>query len=242
MVGRSLRQMSFLKHLVDYTKRIFSNQRGEILTASAMAALPYALAGLGMGGLGAWSIFGGGEKKKTLEDPLAGIRAQLQSLSGEIPGMVEKRKELLRQQFGATREQGLEDIGEEYQAGRGFAPMSSMERGARGDWMDKIARSLASEELGAEEWGVGQQRATLSAAMGAPGQYVEEPPSFGEQLLGTYGQMAGQSLGMIQLKDLFGDKNKTDLLAGRTPYVKTTSPVSLDELMAQRALTGGIAG
>jgi len=163
-------------------------------------SIGYALMGLGGAGAIGYSLFG---KKKDKADPLAGIRAQLQSLATEVPGLVEKQKQRTREIFGEAEDKGLKDIAEEYQATKGFGPMSTMERGARRTLLDDIARSLASEELAAEKWGLSTRAGILGTEASIP--YPEEEESFASKLLGLGGQLFGQEVGYGGFKDLLSN-------------------------------------
>ena len=164
-------------------------------------------AGVGavLGGLG--GLFMGGKKKQ--DDPLAGIRAQLQALYTQVPDLVNKQKELIKQSYGDIQEQGLSDIGEQYQAGKGFGKGSTMENQARSKLMNDIARSLAADELAAEQWGLGAKESILKSEMGTyPAPTDTTEPAFGESLLGVGGQILGQQLGLQSLKNLYGGGGK----------------------------------
>src|SRR3990167_10254488 len=86
-------------------------------TATALAALAAAGGTAGVGA-GIYSLFG--KKKKQTDDPLAGIRQQLMALSGQVPGLVARQKELTAQRIGEAKEEGTRDIGENVYGERGF--------------------------------------------------------------------------------------------------------------------------
>ena len=183
-----------------------------IASTAALAGLA-AIAGtaaVGTGIAGAAGAFGGGEKKRETFDPLAGIRQQLQALAAGVPEMVEKRKARLRELFGEAKELGLQDIGEEFRGERGFGA-STMETRRRSKFIEDLSKSLAGEELAAEEWGAGRQASFLGSAAGIKPELLPEEAGWGEQLMGMGGEMFGQELGYNRLQDLF--KDKTDLMS-----------------------------
>ena len=113
-----------------------------------LAALPYALTGLGIEGAGAYSLFG--NKKSSQDDPLAGIRQQLLALSGQVPEMVSRQKELIGERFKEAEQKGVESIGEDVYATRGFGKGTTIYDRLKTELIDKLARSRAEAELQAE--------------------------------------------------------------------------------------------
>lgn len=145
--------------------------------------------------LGGLSLFGGG-KKKEKEDPLAGIRNQLQGLASGVPELIEKRKELIRQLFAEKEAGGLEDIRETFRGERGFGA-STLETREGGELRRLLGIGEAGAISEAEMGGLKLQSDILGGVAGlTPGAEPEEP-SFGEELLGIGGEIAGREISRI---------------------------------------------
>lgn len=176
-------------------------------------------------------LFGG--KKKEQSDPLAGVRAQLQELSSQIPGLVARQKENIAKEIGAQREEGIKGIGEQVYADRGLGRTSIYDR-LRTELVDKLARSQAQAELAADEWGMGQQSDILSRIGSMTPQEQPELESPISKILGNIGLGIGQNLGLGKNttgtdgdgKSIF--QSASDLIKG-TSGSKTTTENQYDE-------------
>lgn len=174
-----------------FVRTVVKDQRG-----IAPWIIPAGISTIGAG----ISLFGGKKKQTQQQDFIADIRRRLEGLAEEVPGLVEKRKQLLREQFGVAEEAGLEDIAGEFRAERGFGELSTMEVNRRAMLRERLKRALAGEELGVEEAGL-RTRMGLTERLGGL-QIPEEEPGFGEQLLGFGGELLGGELRARRLKGL----------------------------------------
>jgi hypothetical protein len=157
--------------------------------------------GAAAGGLA--GFFGGKKKSQEVNDPLAGIRNQLLSLSGQIPGLVDRQKALIKEIYGQYTKEGKQGIQESIHATRGLGP-TSLESNLETDLMEKLARGQAGEELAADRWGLGAEQSLLSGAAGIPFPATpEEQPDWTSQLLGLGGQYAGQQLANKGTLDMY---------------------------------------
>ena len=177
----------------------------EPLTATTALALMTALGGTAGVGYGISSLFGK-KKKAQQDDPLAGIRQQLMDLSSGVPALVARRKEAIKNMFADYQKTGMENIQENVHAERGFGK-TSLESSMTTDFMDKLAKSQAEEELNADFQGLQTQGNLLRLAggMGVTAPTAEEP-SFMSQILGMGSQLAFQQAGMSGLEELFNPK------------------------------------
>jgi hypothetical protein len=156
------------------------------------------LIGAGVGLLG--GLLSGSKKKQEVQDPLAGIRAQLQGLAGQIPGMVARQKENIAKEYGALKDQGQKQIGEDVYATRGFG-RTSIEDRLRNELYDKLARGQSADELNAEKWGLSEQARILGSLPATPVQEETTNPWWQ-----TVGESLGQAFGQGGTDNLFGKK------------------------------------
>lgn len=181
------------------------------------------MAALGAGaGAGIGSMF---DPKESKDDPLAGIRQQLQSLASRVPGLVSRRQEQIRDIFGEARETGLEDIGEEMRGERGFGA-TTIEPERRVELLRKLGLS-ESEALLQAEFGGLELEAGILGRMGEFTRMPTEEPSFVEQLFGVGGELLGQELGFGRLEDILKPEEEEDILKikKRRGTVTTKSPL-----------------
>lgn len=155
-------------------------------------AIPAAIGAIGIGS----SLFG---KKKQVDDPLAGIRQQLLNLSGQVPGMVARQKELTASNIAEARKEGTESIGEDVYASRGLGRTSIYDR-LRTELIDKLAKTQAEADLQAEMGGLSLQGNLLNQAAGV--NVPAEQPSMMSTLLGAGAEFAGQQFGLNRLEDI----------------------------------------
>ena len=168
--------------------------------------------GAGIGG-GIGGMFG--KKKKSKDDPLADIRAQLQAigqrqlgLAGQVPGLVEKQKQQIRDIFGGYKKTGLEQIAENIHAERELGG-TSIEPRLQQELFDKLAKGQAAAELEAEMGGIKLQSdifGTGANILGESGKFITPEtttPDWTTQLLGAGGQLLGQEFATQNLLKLF---------------------------------------
>ena len=147
----------------------------------------------GMMGLGAIGGLFRSKKKRDVQDPLAGLRQQLQSLASGIPAQVAKQKELTASRVGEARRTGLQDIGENIRAERGFGNTSLQDR-LNFELIDKLTKSQSEADLASDIWGTKQQADILSGTASMyPGAPPEEEPSWMTNLLGIGTNLAVQN-------------------------------------------------
>lgn len=188
-----------MKRLWNYTKRILTNQKGFVITPLIAGTIGTAAL---LGGGAAAGMFGGGGEKEQKDDPLAPIRQQLMGLAAGVPEMVEARKKQIGEMYGAAKEEGLADIGEDVRGRRGWGP-SSIETRLGTELREKLGRGQASAELGAEEWGLSAQMRALGGAGSVPfpQEEAEEAPWW-QDVLGSVGEVAGYG----GMEDIFEPK------------------------------------
>src|SRR3990167_4303663 len=75
----------------------------EPITATTALAALTAAGGTAGGGAGLFGLFGKKKKSQDQPDPLAGLRAQLQALAGQVPAQVAKQKELTAARVSEAR-------------------------------------------------------------------------------------------------------------------------------------------
>ena len=155
---------------------------------------PGAAVGLAMGAIGGGIAgFFGKKPKRDVADPLAGLRAQLQALAGQVPAQVAKQKELAAARYAQARTEGIQGIRENVRAERGFGA-SSIEDRLRSELIDKLTKSQAESELASDIWGTKTQADILSGTASMyPGAPEEEQPSWQSNLLGAGANLAVQN-------------------------------------------------
>lgn len=154
---------------------------------------PITIAALGLGAIGLGSSLFGKKKSQDVPDPLAGLRAQLQGLAGQIPGQVAKQKEITAQRVAEAKTTGAQGIAENIRAERGFGNTSLQDR-LNTELADKLFKSQQEADLAAENWGIGQQASILQGTASMyPGAAPEEAPSWQSQLLGAGTNLAVQN-------------------------------------------------
>jgi len=196
-----------------------------------------ALAGFGAGamvggpiGAGVGTIIGavggglmsGKKKSQDQADPLAGIRAQLQSIAAGIPALVEKQKANIRDIYAGYKTEGTQGIGENVYAERGLGNTSIYDR-LKAELYDKLAKSQAEAELNAEMSGLSTQANILSgtASMYNTTPPPEEGPSVTSQILGQGANLLTQNWMNTQ-----SDKRQMDWLdkfLKKSPSTVTTA-------------------
>ena len=148
---------------------------------------------LGIGAVAGISSLFSKKKSQDVPDPLAGLRAQLQGLAGQVPGQVAKQKELTAARVAEARKTGMEGINENIRAERGFGNTSLQDR-LNAELLDKLTKSQAEADLASDIWGTQQQANILgSTASMYPGVAEEEQPSWQSQLMGQGVNLAVQN-------------------------------------------------
>lgn len=135
-------------------------------------------------------LFGG----KKQEDPLAGVRSQLQSLASGVPDLVARQKAQIADRYAQEKKQGIEDIGEEVYGARGFGRTSIFDK-LRTDLVDKLSRAQSADELAADQWGTTTQ-ANILGNMGSMVPKQTETQSPLTTLLGSGIGLIGKQLGI----------------------------------------------
>ncbi len=174
----------------------------EPITMTAALAGLTAAAGTAGVGAGLWGLFGGGKKKSSQDDPLAGIRLQLQNLASQVPGLVSRQKELIGKEYDTTRTEGKQAIGEDVYATRGLSGGTSIFSRLETELLDKLAKSQAESELAAEMGGLQMQSNILSGAGRLAAEEQPEEPSIWANIAGGVGSLLGQELGYKKLEDI----------------------------------------
>lgn len=175
----------------------------------ALQFLPALTALTGTAGVvgGIASLFGGKKKTQDVADPLAGIRAQLQSLAAGVPALVARQKQQIGERYGEARAEGVRDIGESVSGERGLGRTSIYDR-LKTELTDKLARSQAEAELNAEFGGLTTQANILGGTAGMYPQAQEEEQSFLSKIVGPLAQLGTSYLGNQQLASLFKPDTK----------------------------------
>ena len=198
----------------DFKRRVIHNQKGFLLTASALSALPYAIAGLGAAGgiAGSLGAFGGKKKKAQFGqfDPQAAERERLmQELRGlvsqETPKIFQRGQDFFDQQL-------TPQILERNQAIQGKQPGSTAETVQLGQAGANLTRQLSDQALRLKLAALSGQAGLLQD----PTRTVEQPgASFGQNLL-SFGAPIASSFFQNQgqaalLKQLLGPSAGDDI-------------------------------
>ena len=146
-------------------------------------------------------LFGGGKKKQY--DPLAGIRSQLESLAKQAPEIAARGKKFTREYADKLKTEGLQQIGENIYAERGFG-RTSLENELQRKLYSDVTDVVTQSDLNWDKWALGEQRSALTQAMGVP--VMEEGDTWGDQLLDVGSSMLGQHLGQLGKKEQVQDK------------------------------------
>jgi hypothetical protein len=195
----------------------------------------------GIGGMIGSSLGSLFDKKKGKEDPLAGLRSQLQAISNRqmalaerVPGLVAEQKRLIGERFGEERTKGIESIGERVYAEGGMGRTSIFDR-LRTELVDRLARSQAEAELAADYQGLQTQGSILGQAANVlgstSGMYTPEEPSTLSKILGWGANLVGQQLGLQGLKDIINPKATPSYATGGRSFF---TPETWSDILASR--------
>jgi hypothetical protein len=175
------------------------------------------LGAVGGAGIGALSgLFGHGKKSyNSGDDPLAGIRQQLQDLANQVPGMTAANAEAIKNQYAQAQKTGLQNIRESLYADRGLGA-TSIEPQYNLDYLTNLTNSEQSALAQNEQRGLQEQANILGGAGQLAGQEQPDQPSILSQILGMGAQVGGNLLGqnwlnsqqMNRYKDLFSNQNQ----------------------------------
>lgn len=162
----------------------------EPLTATTALALLTAIGGTAGVGYGVGEMFGAwGKHKRDVNDPLSGIRAQLQALASTGLNL-EEMQNMIRKRTQQRKTEGMGDIAEEVYASRQVP--GSIHTKLVTDFLDKLATGEEESLLNAEIMDKKFRMGSLQTAMGYPPP-EEEPTAF-EQMLPIAGSIGGQYL------------------------------------------------
>lgn len=204
------------------------------MLGSIFPGIGTAIGAIGGGLLGA---FGGG-RDASKDDPLAGIRAQLNAvasrkmaLAEEVPGLVGRQKQLIGERYGREKEQGIQGIGENVYAERGMGRTSIFDT-LRTNLIERLAQGQSADELAAEMAGLQMQSNILGGAGGLYGAaagvpYPEQQPSALSGILGGAASLGANILGQNWLGEQ-QSKRLEGMLSGLGSVKQTPGTIVLD--------------